>query len=259
MSRITNAFHFTGLAGITVALSLSPAALAMEIHVPGDYSKIQTAIQNANNGDVIIVHPDDYLEHLNLMGRAITVRSIDPTDPGIVKTTRIIGPGPKATVTCDTGEGVQTSIIGFTIMHQDPPSDYASGMYNDHAAPTVRYCVFAENHADYGGGMHNYYSDPKVANCTFDDNVGVAGGGGMYNDHSAPGVTDCHFIGNDTGPDFNGAGMHNVNSHVTVTECTFTSNRSDGRGGGMYNLDSPAMSVLISAAPGSTAWIRISR
>ena len=66
---------------------------------PGDgsvgdpYCSIQTAIDNALDGDEIVVAPGIYVESLNFLGKAITVASTDPIDPNVVATTIIDGTG----------------------------------------------------------------------------------------------------------------------------------------------------------------------
>src|SRR6266853_1140202 len=48
---------------------------ATTIRVPTDYRTIQAAISAASNGDTIVVSPGTYAEHINFLGKAITVQS----------------------------------------------------------------------------------------------------------------------------------------------------------------------------------------
>jgi hypothetical protein len=231
MFRRTNHLQITCLLSFASGIALSHSAPADEIHVPDDYPKISTAISEADDGDVIIVHPGDYPEHINFLGKPITVRSTDPTDPYVVMNTRIIGYYESDLVTCENDEGPDTVLAGFTITHENP-DDMGCGMYNEHADPTVQYCIFSEISASRGAGMRNYYSSPNVSHCEFYQCYATSGGGGMYNADSTVTVTDCTFLANFSGS--RGGGMYNLNSDVTVTGCVFDQNLSYENGGGMY-------------------------
>ena len=73
---------------------VSLQATAADINVPGvNGPTIQAAIVAANPGDVVIVAPGTYPEAINFLGKAITVRSTDPNDIGVVLNTIIDGAG----------------------------------------------------------------------------------------------------------------------------------------------------------------------
>ena len=56
-----------------------PYGIAAEINVHSGYS-IQTAINVASNGDIIVVHPGTYYENIDFKGKAIILRSKNPND-----------------------------------------------------------------------------------------------------------------------------------------------------------------------------------
>jgi parallel beta-helix repeat protein len=214
-----------------------------------DFTLIQDAINYARDGQTIIVMAGTYVENLNMLGKAITLRSNDPLDGGVVLATIIDGGDSNSVITCSSGEGPDTVIKGFLIT--DGNATDGGGMYNwDHSSPTVSNCTFSGNTADNdGGGMFNYfYSSPTVTNCTFSGNVAVDAGGGIYNDRfSSPTVTNCTFSGNTViGGNGKGGGMYNDYSSPTVTNCIFSDNMLSGlnsQGGGMHNyyFSSPAV------------------
>src|SRR3954465_11717308 len=77
---------------------------AAVLHVPGDYSAIQSAIDNSANGDVILVNPGVYNESIIFKGKAITISSTNVADPGVVGSTVIHAAGRTSVVTFTNGE-----------------------------------------------------------------------------------------------------------------------------------------------------------
>jgi parallel beta-helix repeat protein len=212
----------------------SSRALADIIHVYPSGESIQTAINTANNGDEIIVHPGTYYEAIDFLGKAVWLHSSD--GPAV---TTIDGNGAYHVVQCVNDEGPDTILGGFTITGGNAdgpyPDDRGGGMFIKwYSTPTVTNCTFTNNSAlGNGGGMcTGVDGTPTVANCTFTGNSAGEDGGGMYNGYySSPTVTNCTFTGNSAG--YDGGGMCNYGeSSPTVTSCTFSGNFA-GEGGGV--------------------------
>ena len=190
------------LAGAAV-LVVSSWAAADILHVPGDYRTIQEAIDAAMDGDEVEVHPGTYNETIDFLGKAISVRSSDGPQVTIIDAQQT-----GTAVTCNSGEGPDTVLDGFTVTGGEP-----SGMRNVGSSPTVTNCTFSGNTAFGGGGD----------------------GGGIFNvNNSNTTVTNCTFSGNSA--DDRGGGMSNHNSSPTVTNCTFSGNTAPA-GGGIYTTD----------------------
>lgn len=169
----------------------------------GGYSSIQSAINDANNGDTIIVDANTYYENINFLGRAITVKSTDPNDPNVVAATIIDGNRPGdpnfgSVVIFNSGEDNQSVLTGFTITGGTGSwllvSWESAGLnWNrcgggvlccNMSAPTISKNVFTENSAGQGGGIY-VYGDPVSPNNPSNPSV-----------HVAPVITDNSFFSN---------------------------------------------------------------
>jgi len=148
------------------------------LFVPSQYGTIQAAIDQSSNNDIIMVSPGIYYENINFLGKAITVRTMDPNDPNIVAATIIDGSQPDnpeigSVVTFNSGEGNKSVLMGFTIQggtgswvvvaweYQGRRWNRCGGgvvCYNM-AEPTITKNVFRNNLAGQGGGIY-IYGDP---------------------------------------------------------------------------------------------------
>jgi predicted outer membrane repeat protein len=236
--------HLAMIVGV-VGMSIRGEVHADVINVPADQPTIQGAIIVANPADEVVVAPGTYSEIIDLLGKAITVRSSGGAVVTTIDASAVVDPGNgKPVVRCDSGEGPDTVLDGFTITggtgHLDSVTSQGlrvtdgGGMYNK-GSPTVTNCRFSGNTATRrGGAVYNgFNSSPTFTQCTFNENFAVQGGGGMYNRaKSSPSLTDCTFVGNNA--QFNGGGMLNFISSATVSNCKFIDNVA-GTGGGVHN------------------------
>ncbi len=199
------------------------------------HTLIQDAIDLSTNGDEIEVPPGTFVENFDLLGKAITLRSTEGPSRTIID-----GNANGSVITCQSGEGMNTVIEGFTITNGNAYE--GGGMCNRGSSPTVVNCLFSHNVASFsGGGMWNEQSSATVRDCRFCGNSSGMRGGGMWNMQSSPTVTDCTFSSNSS---VWGGGMNNfMDSAPTVTGCTFDNNTAVSLGGGMYNrYNSPTLS-----------------
>lgn len=138
------------------ALSWTPLA-AGTIDVPDDYPTIQAAIGDALDGDVIVVAPGVYVENIDFLGKAITVRSSD----GAAVTTidgsdQTLGVVFGSVVNFLDGEGNDSILEGFTITGGVGTSPGAipqgGGIICTFSAPTIRNNIITGNSVPGGGG-----------------------------------------------------------------------------------------------------------
>ncbi|MCH8147514.1 MAG: right-handed parallel beta-helix repeat-containing protein, partial [Planctomycetes bacterium] len=201
------------------------------------YCTIQAAIDDAvPSMHQVSVAPGTYNEIIDLLGKAITVRSSGGPSVTTIDATGVADPGDGLPVVrCDSGEGPDTVLDGFTITGGTGQTILGSesqggGMYNNGSSPTVMNCVFSANMADTnGGGMFNASSAPTVTNCTFSGNMAQRGGGMFNFFEGSPTVTNCIVWSN--------AGGEIVEASGAVTTVTYSDVQGGWSGAGGNNID----------------------
>ena len=92
------------------------------INIPSDFTTIQAGIDEASDGDTVLVAEDTYYENINFLGKAIIVASnfiLDGDTSHISKTTidgsQATNPDTASVLTLWSGEDTTSVLIGFTI------------------------------------------------------------------------------------------------------------------------------------------------
>lgn len=140
---------------------------------------VQTAINSASTGDVIVLAMGTYYGDLNFMGKAITVRSLNPNHPGYQNETLIIGSGNGSVVTFNHGETTASVLTGVSVMSGN--AERGGGIYIDAASPTITKCRLTSNAAtDQGGGIFVFNQcAPVITRNVIAHNTAGLGGGLM--------------------------------------------------------------------------------
>jgi len=192
-------------------ITIQSIAAAADFYVPSrDYPTIQSAIDDADNGDTVIVAPGVWTGpgnvDLNFDGRAITVKSqINPDnpDPAIIASTIIDCDGdryePHRAFWFNSGEGHDSQVLGFTIINgyqRGPAEDKAESGYvgepidffvpepivdDPLTAPPIALDGNDISGDGYGGGIYcSNSSSPTIGHCVISNCVvtGAQGGDG---------------------------------------------------------------------------------
>ena len=180
---------------------LSVAALQSRAEtrlVPGGYATIQQAIQESNDGDVVIVEPGTYFETINFLGKNIVITGTDPDDPDIVAATVINGGSEGSVVTFENGETSEAVLTGFTITggYGTAVAEvgnyiyWGAGIFCYGTSPTIKGNIITDNIVPiempgdnpeqwklcYGGGIGCLQSSATITNNIIKNNSGYVGG-----------------------------------------------------------------------------------
>lgn len=138
------------------------------------YPAIQPALNDARDGEELVVYPGTYIENITFPNRNVVLRSSDPTDADVVASTVIDGNGAGSAVTFSGMENESCVLSGFTI--RNGKARYGGGVCGGTDASrthaTVKRNVIAGNSAR-GGAISAYAVGGGLAYCdgTIENNV----------------------------------------------------------------------------------------
>jgi parallel beta-helix repeat protein len=155
------------------------------------YDFISQAVQDANEGDVIVAAQGTYYETVDFHGKNLLLRSEDVNDPAIVATTII--DGSTQAVVFAGREDANCVLAGFTI------TGATQGIYCGNASPTILNCRIAGN--AQAGIKIAESGNPTMANCIIEGNGGpgldmTAAKGGRFVKYNYATVAHCVIVGN---------------------------------------------------------------
>ncbi|MCK9331496.1 MAG: DUF1565 domain-containing protein [Candidatus Cloacimonetes bacterium] len=127
-----------------------------------DYQSIQSAIDNAVNGDSIIVYPGIYYENINFLGKSLFLGSLYSltADTSYVSQTIIDGQKQATVIALEYVD--QATIEGFTVQNgkgtygfddYDYELDGCGGIYAYNSTLDLNYNIIKENFATTAGGI----------------------------------------------------------------------------------------------------------
>ncbi|MHC4476758.1 MAG: hypothetical protein ACYTEL_14005 [Planctomycetota bacterium] len=223
-----------------LCLSLTVVCRARTITVdddgPADFNNIQAAIDDANNGDTVIVADGTYTgignRDLDFKGKAITVQSESGPESCIIDCEELIG---HRGFYFHNGEEADSVVDGLTIT--GGYAQHGGGVYCYEASPTIRSCVINNNrtvngqselytpggNAGNGAGLCCENSSLRIDNCLIMANR-TGEGGDSYGDW-LPGGGGEPIPAGPGGNGGNGAGVYcDDQSSAVIVNCLITSN-----------------------------------
>ena len=219
------------------------------LRVPLDYPTIQSAINAAINGDIVLIDPGIYNEFINFSGKAITVRGLSLSNPTILD-----GQNSGCLVTFDTSEGLDSVIQYITFTNgrsQSSPNYTGGGITCINSSPSIRECTFMTNTGARGSGIYASGASPAISHCLFMNNSAQYGGAIYCGVSSDIEIFNSIFVSN---AGTISAALFIDSSDCVVTNCTFDSNvTSSARGAITVDFDSTVVienSIVTNSAVG---------
>lgn len=136
------------------------------------FKTIKEGVDVAHAGDEVVVAEGTYIETVDFVGKDITVRSTNPSDPSAVAWTVIEPAGAPEVARLRSGETRNAVLSGFTITAGHASVICAS------SSPIIRNNVIVANtaHFDQGGGISCYDASPLIVNNVIASNLASGGG-----------------------------------------------------------------------------------
>ena len=277
------------LFSILASFFLSGTYAQSTFYVPQNYPTIQNAINNASNGDSIIVSPGTYNENIQILDKSIFLLSNyeNSLDSNEINLTKIIGQQNGIfNRVLDIQGSSQTEISGFYISGGISNTSHAQGIYisnssvfvssvnvthnkqpnssSDGAGIHCNECdlelqnsYVTNNHAgDYGGGIFAETSSSiNIDNCIISNNSSELSGGGVYIDTNSEISINNSNISNNVA-EVNGGGFYFHNCSGYINNCQIFSNYSNidgGHGGGISGWDGSNITLENSLIRGNTS------
>ncbi|GEM_PF-1038432 len=214
-------------------------AFAAILSVPHSYPTINIALNDAKNGDTVMVGPGYYSEHLDFSYGRPTVTLMSEDGPA---QTALI-PFTPATPLIRFYEYAnnKSRIIGFTLK-------------NSSGAPAVRIeegnrpffvnCTFENNNYSAGPAIYAHSDEIQVIGCSFRNNTASLKGGAVFFDSDHGGLHYCVFY-NNVSSDGGGAVCIVESVGFEVNHCLFYENDTyDDWGGALYAEYCDSLSII---------------
>jgi hypothetical protein len=196
------------------------------------YRRIQAAIDDANDGDIIEICPGLYTGvgnyDLDPNEAAITIRNTDPNESNVTARTIIDANKASRGFYIRNGEDANLVVAGLTLRNC-ATSVSGGGIYCYNSSPTIKMCVIIKNEAEgSSGGIYCSKSKAAIMNCIISGNHASFGGGIRFSLSIDIEVTNCMIVKNSASPEWGGDGIYcSSNSSPNIVNSIIRSNVSE--------------------------------
>jgi predicted outer membrane repeat protein len=260
IAQLERGLHDCGLAIVSQEAANSRKKILVQLYnnaellVPAQYASIQAAINAAIDGDTVVLSEGIYKgegnRDIDFLGKAITIRSTNPSDPRVVASTVIDCDGRGRGFIFRSGEKSLSVLSGVTITKGlGPRQTFGPGtarscggaIYCYNSSPIISHCRIVGNQADHHGGVSGVggaiacqaNSNPTFDDCVISDNFADENGGGIASRfNSSPALSYCTITDNQAGEE--GGGIHSTDGDPKLSHCIITNNVAGTDGGGIY-------------------------
>ncbi len=245
---------------LVILLSISFGVNAAVLNIPGDYDKIQDAVDQAQPLDTVLVADGIYHEQVIAWEVPITLASLfllDGDSSHISQT--IIHPDDstryQSALRMALADGDTSRVCGLTFtgghldrMGHNDSTRYGGGIYTHGGTAWIEHCIIRDNVARMGGGIYLDDANGIITNCIVDNNRMTAGGAGIHmelSEHASKSlysasITRSSITRNEPYSinDINNSGggiliTGNRNVHCDIIDNTITDNNAFEMGGGV--------------------------
>jgi len=241
---------------ILAAIPCRARTITVDDDAPADFNNIQAAIDDANDGDTIIVADGSYTgdgnRDIDFKGKAITLESANGPENCIIDCNGT-SDDPHRGFYFHSNEDANSILAGFTIQNGYAPADGPVILPPDPAGgailcwgsgPTVTDCIITRNTAQgssfrgSGGGIYCMDANMVISNCIIEDNgrlsnnpydsVGTLWGGGIGTSGGCVKIVDCTITNNRA---YMGGGLSCLETRLSVLNCNINENNAEAGGG----------------------------
>ncbi len=205
-------FRVLVLLALTCILPQSILAATVEVGKGGaEAAELQTAILEAADGDIVLVHPGLYEGLASAVySKGITIRSVKGPEETI-----LTGNAKNAILQIRSSGDHQTVVEGFTFQGNDAERFGGAITINQQSSPTIRNNIFRENSAGIAGAIYiSPQCSPTIENNLFIGNIARSWGGAIYMQHAEPRVRANTFVGNVASRSGSAIGMYDASPRI---------------------------------------------